>query len=189
MDKIRLAIFASGNGTNAINIINYFKNHETIQVERVYSNKLSAPVLEKAKNLGLDTVFFHMREMKSLTFPTKLEGVDYIILAGFLWLIPKHTIKAFKNKILNIHPALLPKFGGKGMYGMYVHRAVIEAGEKESGITIHKVNKDYDEGEIVFQAKCSIDEADTPESLAEKIQELEYEYYPRVIEEYVLKNQ
>jgi phosphoribosylglycinamide formyltransferase-1 len=188
MDTINLAVFASGKGTNAENIAKYFSNHEKIRVTRVLSNKPNAPVLEKAKNMGIERMFFNSRQFKSIHFPdTHLKGIDFVILAGFLWLIPRPVLKAFPKKILNIHPALLPKHGGKGMFGKHVHQAVLDANEKESGITIHLVNKEYDQGEILFQEKCEVMDQDTPQSLAERIHSLEYEHYPKVIEDYVLK--
>ncbi|MEM7298763.1 MAG: formyltransferase family protein, partial [Bacteroidota bacterium] len=139
-----------------------------------------------AKNLGIPSSTFSREEFKDTSFLAHLEGADYIILAGFLWLIPDYLVKAFPNKIINIHPALLPKFGGKGMYGQHVHEAVIAAGEQESGITIHLVNEDYDKGKILFQARCDVVPDDTPDTLAKKIHALEYEHFPKVIENYIL---
>lgn len=186
--QINLAVFASGSGTNAENIANHFNEHETIQVKEVLSNKKGAGVHERAERLGLPSSTFSKEQFQDSSFIKRLEDIDYIILAGFLWLVPKYLIKSFPNKIINIHPALLPKFGGKGMYGDRVHRAVIEEGEKESGITIHLVNEEYDKGEILYQAKCEVTKEDTPDSLAQKIHSLEYEHFPRVIEEYVLRH-
>jgi phosphoribosylglycinamide formyltransferase 1 len=184
---INLSIFASGSGSNAENIGNYFLHHSHIQVSQILSNRTDAFVLERAKKLNIPSSTFTRLEFKESGFLEKLEKADYIILAGFLWLIPNYLIKAFPEKIINIHPALLPKYGGKGMYGDHVHKAVIDAGEKESGITIHLVNEEYDKGQILFQAKCEVTADDTPESLAKKIHELEQEHFPKAIEEYILK--
>lgn len=182
----RIAIFASGNGTNAETIAGYFRNNNNIRVEMILSNRADAFVLERAKNLEIESGVFSRADLKD---PGKLaqnlinKKIDLIVLAGFLWLIPPGLLKAFSRKIINIHPALLPKYGGKNMYGMRVHEAVIEAGEKESGITIHFVDEIYDHGKVIFQAKCSVEPNDTPESLAAKIHELEYKHYPEVIEQ------
>lgn len=184
---INIAILASGSGTNAENIGNYFSDHEQIAVSQILSNKVDAYVLERAKNLNIPSYTFTKSDYQKETFINQLKEADYIVLAGFLWLIPDYLIKAFPNKIINIHPALLPKYGGKGMYGQHVHMAVIDAGEKESGITIHLVNEEYDKGEILFQAKCEVTDKDTPDSLAQKIHALEQVHFPKVIEEYVLK--
>ena len=185
MSKIQLAIFASVSGTNAENIARYFEKHGTIQVKEILSNKEGAFVHQRAKKLGIPSRTFARTDFKDASFSKTLEGVDYIVLAGFLWLIPAYLIQAFPEKIINIHPSLLPKYGGKGMYGARVHEAVVEAGEQESGITIHLVNEEYDKGKVLFQAKCSLETGETPDSLAEKIHALEYEHFPRVIEEYI----
>ena len=184
----KIAIFASGSGSNAENIINYFKNDTENVVKIVFCNKPDAYVLERAKRLNVPTFvfgreeFFHsdlvLNELKRL-------DIDLIVLAGFLWKVPDAIIDAYQNRVINIHPALLPSYGGKGMYGMKVHEAVIAAGEKESGITIHHVNNHYDEGATIFQAKCEIDPGDTPETLATKVHALEYEHFPRVIKEFL----
>ena len=184
--NINLAIFASGSGTNAENIIKYFENHERIQVKEILSNKKDAFVHQRAKNLNIPSSTFNKEQFNDSSFIKRLEDIDYIILAGFLWLIPKFLIKAYPYKIINIHPALLPKFGGKGMYGDRVHNAVIEAGEKESGITIHLVNEEYDKGDILFQTKCALTKTETANSLAQRIHALEYEHFPRAIEEYIM---
>jgi phosphoribosylglycinamide formyltransferase-1 len=184
----KIAIFASGSGTNAENIINYFKNLPKIRVELVFSNNKNAYVLERAKKLSVDTFVFDRHTFNNtdkIINILKEKNIKYIVLAGFLWLIPKHFIKAFENRIINIHPALLPKYGGKGMYGMSVHKAVIEHKEKQSGISIHYVNENYDKGDIIFQALCPVSPNDTPESLAEKIHKLEYEHFPKIIEMWI----
>lgn len=181
-----IAIFASGSGTNAENIIRFFRTSSSVSVKLVFCNNPDAKVIVRARNLETDTLVFSREELyKSDKILKKLEEYDirYIVLAGFLWLIPPEIVKAFPNAILNIHPALLPKYGGKGMFGSKVHEAVIANREKESGITIHYVNENYDEGDILFQAKCTVDESDTPETLAAKIHELEYTHFPRVIDE------
>lgn len=184
--RINLAIFASGSGTNAENIAKYFEGHEIIQVKEIFSNKKDAGVFARAEKLGIPSSTFSKEQFQDSSFIKQLEDIDYIILAGFLWLVPAYLIKAFPNKIINIHPALLPKFGGKGMYGDRVHAAVIEEREKESGITIHLVNEEYDKGETLFHAKCNVSESDTPDSLAQKIHALEYEHFPKVIEDFIL---
>ncbi len=184
--KINIAIFASGSGTNAENIANYFEDHERVQVHEVLSNNPSAFVLQRAENLGIPSSSFNKEEFMSERFLERLEKTDFIILAGFLWLVPGYLVEAFPERIINIHPALLPKYGGKGMYGSRVHEAVIEAKEKESGITIHLVNQEYDKGKVLFQTKCEVGKNDTPDTLAKKIHALEYEFFPKVIEEYIL---
>ncbi len=184
----KIAIFASGSGTNAENLANYFSGNEQIEISRIYSNRSDAFVHERAKNLGIPSETFSRVQFKSDEFASKLqgEGITCIVLAGFLWLIPLTLIKAFDKKIINIHPALLPAFGGKGMYGSHVHEAVIESGVRESGITIHLVNEKYDEGKHLFQAKTAISINDNPDSLASRIHELEYAHFPKVIENYLL---
>jgi phosphoribosylglycinamide formyltransferase-1 len=189
---IKLAIFASGSGTNAQRITEYFREHSSpITVDLILSNNPDAGVLERARNLGVSCVTFSRKEFyESARIPELLKehAIEYLILAGFLWLVPDSLLKAFPGRILNIHPALLPGYGGKGMYGMKVHETVISNHDKESGISIHLVNEHYDEGQILFQAKCSIEETDTPGSLAAKIHELEYRHFPEVIEKYILFN-
>ncbi len=179
-----IAIFASGTGSNAVKIIEYFKEKPHYQFI-VLSNKKDAPVLEKARHLGVPTWTFGKQDFyengKVLDF-LKEQKVDFIVLAGFLWLVPADIVRHFPNKIINLHPALLPKYGGKGMFGQKVHEAVIQAKEKESGITIHYVNEKYDEGSIIFQTQCFVNEDDTPESLANKIHALEHWHLPRVLE-------
>ena len=178
-------IFASGSGTNAENIIKYFKNTGKVEVEAVFSNKRGAKVLRRAHDLNVRALYFdrdalhHSNEILNLLKDMK---PDLIVLAGFLWIFPDTILKDFHNKVINLHPALLPKYGGKGMYGMNVHRAVLEQKEVETGISIHYVNEKYDEGEIIFQATTPVETTDSAENIAEKIHQLEYEHFPKVIE-------
>jgi phosphoribosylglycinamide formyltransferase-1 len=185
----KIAIFASGSGTNAENISNFFAGHESITIDCILTNKADAFVLERAKRLGIASFVFN-RDSFYGSFEVldylKEREVDFIVLSGFLWLVPDYLIKHYPNNIINIHPALLPKYGGKGMYGYYVHKAVVEAGEKESGISIHYVNERYDEGNIIFQAKCKVESEDKPEDVARKVHKLEYEHFPRIIEQILL---
>jgi phosphoribosylglycinamide formyltransferase-1 len=186
----RLVILASGSGSNAENIIQYFKNSTEISVEAVLSNRKNAGVFERCDRLGVACHYYTKDDFTTketvLSFLTNT--ADYIILAGFLLKIPASIVAAFPNKIINIHPALLPKYGGKGMYGMHVHTAVKEHQEKETGITIHYVNEYYDDGAIIFQAKTSLSSTDTPEDIAQKIHVLEYQHFPRIIEETILSH-
>jgi len=187
----KIAIFASGEGTNAQQIIDYFKNSEKARVVLVVSNNSTANVLNRAKSAGIETHLLTKKEFsqdETTILFLKEKKIDLIVLAGFLWMVPENLVKAFPNKIINIHPALLPKFGGKGMYGINVHKAAIAAKEKQSGISIHLVNEHYDEGKIIAQYTCNITEIDTPESLAEKIQKLEHEYFPKTIEQFLNKS-
>jgi len=183
-----IAIFASGSGTNAENIIKYFSTGNSAKVTLVLSNRREAFVLKRAAALNVNTLFFDRADLytKDTVAGYLLESkIDFIVLAGFLWLIPGKILNIFNRRIINIHPALLPSYGGKGMYGEKVHEAVIAAGDRESGITIHYVNSFYDEGDIIFQARCKIEPGDTPETLASKIHALEYKYFPEVIEKLV----
>jgi len=186
----KLAIFASGSGSNAENIIKYFQDKPLIGITCVCTNNADAKVIERAGKYGVPVLIFSKSDFyetnRVADFLTD-HGVDWIILAGFLWLVPQKLIDKYHNRIINIHPALLPKFGGKGMYGARVHKAVIEQYEPLSGITIHYVDHKYDNGSIIFQATCKVDTADTPDSLAAKVHELEYEYFPKIIEQEVLK--
>ncbi|MFY0628955.1 MAG: phosphoribosylglycinamide formyltransferase [Flavobacteriaceae bacterium] len=186
----RIVIFASGSGSNAEQIINYFKNSASIQVIKVLSNKEGAGIFKRCKRLGVPCELFSRTDFShsDVVLNQLKKEADYLILAGFLWKIPKSIVQAFPNRIINIHPALLPKYGGKGMYGMHVHRAVKENQEKETGITIHFVNEHYDDGAIIFQAKTELESSDSPEDIAQKIHGLEYKHFPRVIEETILKN-
>jgi phosphoribosylglycinamide formyltransferase-1 len=185
----RIVIFASGSGTNAENIIRFFNQTKTTKVTQVLCNNEYAKVFERCKNLNINCLHFNKSDF--FTTDTILnilkEKADFIVLAGFLWKIPSEIIAAFPNKIINIHPALLPKYGGKGMYGMNVHRAVKENRETETGITIHYVNANYDEGAIIFQAKTTLNDEDTPETIAEKIHILEQRYFPRIIEDVIIQ--
>jgi phosphoribosylglycinamide formyltransferase 1 len=185
----KIAVFASGAGTNALKIIQYFKSSAAGRVGLVVCNKPGAGVLEKAAREGVPVLMIEKeRFFRGDAYVPELRaaGIDLIVLAGFLWKVPKALIKEYERRILNIHPALLPKFGGKGMYGQYVHEAVLQAGEVESGITIHFVDEHYDQGDIVFQTGLPLLESDTPETLAERIHQLEHAHYPRVIEEVLL---
>lgn len=180
-----IAIFASGNGTNAENIIRYFQNSELVNVELVLANKETAFVLERARSLNVPFAYMGKAEWTEGTAVLSLlEGrkIDFIVLAGFLARVPDCILHAYPNKIINIHPSLLPKFGGKGMYGDRVHEAVVAAGEAETGITIHYLNERFDEGEIVVQYKCPVLPQDTAADVAKKVHALEYEYYPKVID-------
>lgn len=186
---IHIAVWASGNGTNAENIIDYFKDHPRIKVKLIISNRKDACVLQRAGKHQLATEVIPKSLLQNDKYTMRIlekHAVSWIILAGYLLLIPKYLIQHFPKRILNIHPALLPKFGGKGMFGMHVHEAVISAKEKVSGISIHYVNEVYDNGEIVFQAACPVKALDSAESLAERIHELEYKHYPPVIEKQIL---
>lgn len=185
-----IVIFASGSGTNAENIILYFKNNNKAKVVAVFSNNLNAPIIEKANKLKVPTLVFSREELKSEVFLQKINAFrpDLIVLAGFLWQFPESIILSYPNKIINIHPALLPKYGGKGMYGMNVHKAVLENKEAETGISIHYVNENYDEGKIIFQKSVAIDKCKTPEEIATKIHELEMEHFPQVIEQILTSN-
>lgn len=186
----KIAIFASGSGSNAENIARYFKDSELLNIECIYSNKADAFVLERAKKHNIPTMVFNRNEfyhtdliLKSL----KRYDIDLVVLAGFLWLVPTNLTDHFP--IINIHPALLPKYGGKGMYGAKVHEAVVANKEPESGITIHYVNEKYDDGDIVFQARCKVEPGDGPNEVAAKVHALEYEHFPKVIEKLLLGNQ
>ena len=179
----RLAILASGSGSNAEKIMEYFKNSNKGKVSLVASNKTNAFVLERAKKFNVPTFTFTRAELEAGELLKKLreEKIDWVILAGFLLKIPAELIQAFPDRMVNIHPALLPKYGGKGMYGSHVHEAVKSAGDTETGITIHLVNEQYDQGKIIFQAATSLKEADSSEDIAKKVHALEHLYFPEVI--------
>lgn len=183
-----IAIFASGTGTNARKIIEHFADKEDIAVRLVVSNRSDAPVLAIAGEFGIDTLLLSRREFyetQQLLTDLKNYGIDFVVLAGFLWLIPSYLVKQYEGRMINIHPALLPKYGGRGMYGMHVHRAVAGSGDSETGITIHWVNDRYDEGAAVFQARCPVYPGDSPESIAKRVQQLEHRYFPLVVEKLV----
>jgi phosphoribosylglycinamide formyltransferase-1 len=183
------AIFASGEGTNAENLFNYFKNDNRIKIKLVVTNVDNAGVIAKAEQHKKNVQIISKSALNEYTDQIieflKTEKIDLVILAGFLLKIPEKFVKAFPNQIVNIHPALLPKYGGKGMYGINVHKAVIDNKEPESGITIHYVNEEYDKGEIILQAKCTIEEGETPETLNAKIRELEFANFPKAIEKLI----
>ena len=186
----KLALFASGSGSNVENIVNFFSDRDDISIEFCLTNNPNAFVVNRCEKLGIPCIVFTRDEIKNggkvLEMLLRHE-IDLIVLAGYLWLVPIEIIKAFQGKIINIHPALLPKYGGKGMYGMNVHKAVVENKERESGITIHFVNEKFDEGKHIFQAKCKLLPSDTPDEVAAKVHELEYTYFPEIIDR-VLKN-
>ena len=187
--KKRIVIFASGSGTNTENIIKYFKQSKIGEVVLVLSNKKSAKVLEKAKNHNIKSLYFNKENLfseKGILKTLQETKPDLIVLAGFLWKFPEIILKEYPNKVINIHPALLPKYGGKGMYGNYVHEAVIANKETETGITIHYVNANYDEGAVIFQKNTPLSENETTETVAEKVHTLEYEHFPKVIEELLI---
>ncbi len=182
----RIAIFASGSGSNAQRIAEYFKDNPEVEISLILTNNPQAGVIDRARGLNIPVVIFN----KNIFYKTdkiirllKDHQTDLVVLAGFMMLIPQEMVSAFPDRIINIHPALLPKYGGKGMYGHFVHEAVVAAKESESGITIHFVNERYDEGAVIFQARCKIDPSDTPEDVAIRVQKLEHEHFPRVVQE------
>ncbi len=184
----RLAVFLSGNGSNAEAIFSYYKNHPSIQVVLVLSNNPAAFGLQRASKFNIPSRVFtrqQFRESDEVVQWLKEANVTHVVLAGFLWLIPANLIHEYPHRIINIHPALLPKYGGKGMYGAKVHETVKAAGETETGITIHEVDERYDEGRILFQGKCPIHPTYSPKQIAEQVQRLEHAHYPRVIERWV----
>ncbi len=190
MKKRNIAIFASGNGTNALKLIQHFKNHPEIQVGLIVSNSNKAGVLDIAKEHNIPFSVINRSLLANNSFMIallNLYDIDFIVLAGFLLLMPPFLIKMFDQKMINIHPALLPKHGGKGMYGMNVHQSVLDEGDTESGITIHYVNEMYDRGKIIFQAACKVDKKDNAEKLSKKVQELEHKHYPEWTEKLVLQ--
>jgi len=181
----RIVIFASGSGTNAENLIKFFHNRENASVIQVLTNNPHAKVLERCKTLNVSALSFNkmaFTETNDVLNILKASKPDLIVLAGFLWKFPDSILNEFPNKVINVHPALLPKYGGKGMYGMHVHEAVVANNETETGITIHYVNEHYDEGAIIFQAKCIVDANDTAENVAAKIHNLEMAHFPKVVE-------
>ena len=188
----RLAIFASGGGSNAEAIIQFFKDHDSISVELIVSNRGSAYVLQRAEDHSIPSQLITKRQFSDKNHVLDIlrdSSIDYIVLAGFLLLIPKYLIEAFPDRILNIHPALLPKYGGKGMYGHHVHKAVHQNKEKESGMTIHLVDEHYDEGKILFQATTALEASDSPDMIAAKVLKLEHRHYPEQVEKLILSQQ
>lgn len=186
----KILLFASGTGSNVENIIHHFKNLHDIIVVGVLTNNPNAKVLDKAKNHNVPTLIFNREQLTDGFVFDKIAELkpDLIVLAGFLWKMPEEIVKAYPNKIINIHPALLPKYGGKGMYGIKVHQTVLDNKEKETGITIHYVNEHYDEGEFIFQQKVAIEDCKTPEDVANKIHELEHKHFPKIIEKLLTSN-
>ena len=187
MQAKRIAIFASGRGSNALRMIDYFKG-TPISVALIVCNNPQAEVLKQAEKANVPALLINREEFYKSDLVLKRlqhEKIDLIVLAGFLWMIPGNILDTFKKRMINIHPALLPKFGGKGMYGAKVQQAVIDSKEKETGITIHYVNEHYDEGEIILQKKCEVTLNDTPETLAQKVHALEHEYYPKIVEQLI----
>lgn len=181
----RIVIFASGSGTNAENLIKFFHNRDNVSVIQVLTNNPYAKVLDRCKKLKVSALSFNriaFTKTDDVLNILKASNPDLIVLAGFLWKFPENILNEFPNKVINVHPALLPKYGGKGMYGMHVHEAVVKNNETETGITIHYVNEHYDEGAIIFQAKCEVLAKDKAENVAEKIHELEMEHFPKVVE-------
>lgn len=186
----KVIIFASGSGSNALKIFEYFKNNQNIIIDSIYCNNPRANVIDVFQKLSIKTVLFNKKELYESAF---LEAIistnpDLIVLAGFLLKIPEKMVSAFENRIINIHPSLLPKYGGKGMYGLNIHKEVLLNKEKFSGLTIHYVNKEYDKGAVIFQKKIKINEKETPESLSSKVLKLEHENYPLIIEK-ILNNE
>jgi len=184
----RIAIFASGNGSNAENIINYFSDNNNVEVALILTNNKNAFVIERAKNHNIPCFVFTSKDLKETNnIIDKLSEfkIDFIVLAGFMLMIPQNILLAYPGKIINIHPALLPKYGGKGMYGDFVHEAVCQSGDTETGISIHYVNERYDEGDVIFQAKCLVGLHDTSDEIALKVHELEYRYYPEIIDKVI----
>jgi phosphoribosylglycinamide formyltransferase-1 len=184
----RIAVFASGEGTNAEELFKYFSSHDEIRVVLLLTNNPAAPVLKRAERYGIETISFNREQFLDAQVVLQWlaeKDVSHVVLAGFMWLLPKHLINAFPIRIINIHPALLPRHGGKGMYGLNVHKAVLAAGDTETGITIHLVDEVYDRGRIIYQQKCPVLPTDKPEDIARRVHQLEYAAYPAVVEEWV----
>ncbi len=187
----KIVLFASGSGSNVENIVNFYKENEKVEILRVFTNNPKAYVIERCAKLNIECTVFGRKEFRdNLVILDELRSInpDLIVLAGFLWLIPSDYIQSFPQKIVNIHPAMLPKYGGKGMFGQHVHEAVVQNGEKETGITIHYVNERYDEGQIIKQISCELKSTDTAEDVASKIHELEYTHFPLAIDELLNKD-
>ncbi|WP_339625793.1 phosphoribosylglycinamide formyltransferase [uncultured Maribacter sp.] len=190
MKTKQIILFASGSGSNVENIANYFKFRKDVTISCVLTNKSDAKVIERCNRLGINALYFNRQAFSKSDFVLKMLqslNPDLIVLAGFLWKIPESITNAFPNKIINIHPALLPKYGGKGMYGMNIHNTIKANNESETGITIHYVNAHYDEGAIIHQEKIIIDSKDTAEDIASKVHQLEYEFFPKVIDDLLFK--
>jgi phosphoribosylglycinamide formyltransferase-1 len=188
----KVAIFASGNGTNAERIMDYFSTNKDVEISLILTNNPKAGVLKRAEKFHVTSCVFSREELyktDQVADTLTSHQINFVVLAGFLWLVPGSILKKYPNKIINIHPALLPKYGGKGMFGHHVHEAVISNKEPQSGITIHYVNEHYDEGNIIFQATCEVTENDTPDSLSSKIHDLEYAHFPKVIEQLLAADQ
>ena len=185
-----LVIFASGSGSNAEKIFEYFKDSNDVSITHIFSNNPEAGVISRAERLAIPCTIFTRAEYKDGTLLKKIQSLntDWVILAGFLWLIPSDFIQAYPQRIVNLHPALLPKFGGKGMYGIKVHQTVLANKEKETGITIHYVNEHYDEGEFIFQQKVNIEDCASADEIANKIHELEHKHFPQIIEKLLIPN-
>lgn len=186
----KIALFASGSGTNVENIANYFKNNQQVQISLILCNNPNAYVIERAKKLNIPCLVFNRNQFYNTSIIIDAltnNNIGLIVLAGFLWLVPDNILQAYNNKIINIHPALLPKYGGKGMYGNNVHKAVVANAETKTGITIHYVNSNYDQGQIIFQDTCEVLKTDTAEQVAAKVHALEYQHFPRIIDQIVTK--
>jgi phosphoribosylglycinamide formyltransferase 1 len=185
----RVVIFASGSGSNAQRLMEYFQDHPQIRIVALFSNNPAAYALQRARNFNLPTHVFNREQFRDGTVLAQVKAYqpDLVVLAGFLWLVPSAFIQAFPNQIINIHPGLLPKYGGKGMHGQHVHQAVLDNKEKESGITIHYVNEHYDQGAAIYQQLCPVQENDTAEILANRVLQLEHEHFPRVVEQLLLR--
>lgn len=183
---VRVAILASGSGTNAQRLVEHFKESDRVEISLIGCDKPNAGVLQRAWDLGVPSFLFNGTALNNGTVMRELQGqgVDLIVLAGFMRLIPKELVQAFPDRIVNIHPSLLPKYGGQGMYGEHVHEAVLKSGDRKSGITIHLVNERYDEGKHLFQVECEVLKDDTPTTLAQRIHTLEHEHYPKVVAEF-----
>jgi phosphoribosylglycinamide formyltransferase-1 len=188
MQTIKVAIFASGAGSNAQKLIDHFRKHSQIKIALIVCNKPGAGVLTIAQKENIPSLLIEKEQFfrgNSYVDELKQHNIDFIVLAGFLWKVPAQLVKAYPQRITNIHPALLPNYGGKGMYGRFVHEAVIAAQDTESGISIHYVDELYDHGQLIYQARCTIEPGDTPDSLAQKIHALEHEHYPLIIEKVI----
>jgi phosphoribosylglycinamide formyltransferase-1 len=190
MNKKKIAIFASGTGSNALQLIKHFKNHPNIQVALIVTNSTKAPVIKVAQENDVPFSVVNKSLLSNNSYMTSLLNlydVDFIVLAGFLLLVPPFLVKIYNQKMINIHPALLPKYGGKGMFGLNVHQAVISAGDPETGITIHYVNEMYDKGKVIFQSTVKVDKKDNAEKLSKKVQELEHKYLPEWSEKLIMQ--